>query len=1495
MALWQRLMAMWRRRAVGGSRARVASATTVPQTDPLMSELVSALLAIPPLPSEAFASIDSLPTCEQDAELPSFGPRYQTRRRIAAGGMSEVYEAFDISCNRRVAIKLCRPGPGGEVDRFCASLLASEPQRFGHLEHENIVRVYEPGRHGDGRPWYAMEFVEGSPLTDYAHQKNLSRRQRVELMATIASAAAWMHDCGLLHLDLKPGNILVTTKGVPKILDFGLACPINRSGTGNQDGPVSIGGGTPGYRAPEIVGREPVGCATDVYSLGIVLHELLCGSLPVDRATSERPTSASTPAASPPPKNHLGHSLRAIVTRATAADPLDRYRDAAAMADELNRWLRRKPPRALVGLHPFYRSALLLSRHRVFAIVALLAAALTAALVSAVSQSRQVSRSQHEAGVHRVQAQTFEQAARRERQRGELDRFRDAFTTAREFCQQRRFDDAQRALEDVPYSQWGIECDFVQRQIATYPTPRTVVGSHDWGVVAILAGKGHVISAGQDGRLLVWDLGKSEPRTLIAGRWSAADRQWRHVTDADHKAPDAVIALAWIEHGDQFATASLSGTGAVWTLESGNSKTLVEHGRPLLSVAARPDCVAFGDDRGTLILSDRRGNNPKRFDFEGGAITALAPALGQAAWWIGHENGSLRLVDSDGKERARGDFLGPIWQLVTDPKTERLFVAGSEPAAIGCAVDLATQSLKPMQHLRLPPAEQAAPRACHAIVLSPDGQQVLVGDDLGRLCCFAAGDGGLVYARADQRDSPRSATAAERWPAPLRRRASLAFEDQRTLLSAGADTLIKSWPPDLRLPYVSIESVRPGLFQFDAAHPGMLWIVRDQGRLAIIDGDTGHELAGVATGAELLSLAACSKKSLVAVASEREISCWSFRGDGIESTGPKLLCAAAPICLALSPDGSQLASYSHTGQLVLWDMATGQQIADRQFPQPTAEQASRQKLAFNSTGSRIALFGDLQTLFVLDGRTLDVVAEPKLVAGDGGTALAWHPSDEHVLFAGDTIGRVARRPEMLIPDLPQIWTDHAPIAGLAITPDGRRAVAATPPGKIVVIDQELGPLYSEYVQRPASNAALRSLALNPTGRLMAFGFDDGTVSVLRLADNELPKPKPARVWSDKTLVYGAEAPLVRLHAESVALDDKGRLHALYLKAVAPHNGKPSDWRVVLGRESSHGWRETPIADFGALDQHATDDIERSLVLEVTGDHWQGFAKLKSFGDGEHAGDLYWLAGDCSESGATITTRELVVSGIRAGYDPALIHKHGDPTVLHFSHAGRHLLVSRRSPSRWTTAPVGRQGDGYRLHAVATGKQDVHVLFRPTRFDGDRAPALCLTAQLPEHFSEPVAIPRREIVDAVYNPAVYALASSAAGTPVAVYRAPTIDGRQELLLARRDIEGWHRRTIIARLPLTWHISNILVQPDGTLVFPATVRSTGEVWLVSAPPEGSTRIEPVWRDPRPLEREEPFMVALCDRGDGPVVLVARGNSQFGYIRVCRLQVPAGPRRP
>jgi len=327
---------------------------------------------------------------------------YRVVREVGRGGMGVVYEGTsDDEFQRRVAIKVAPwAGAGALLDaRF-----RLERQILSGLDHPNIARFLDGGTEGT-QPYFVMEFVDGAPLTTYCRTSGLSVRARVELVRGVCAALDYAHQHLVVHRDLKPSNILVTPDGIPKVLDFGIAKLL---GPDAADSGATIGltSWTPGYASPEQVLGRPVSTRSDVYSLGLVLYEVLTGlsgqsadtSSPVALAQSVCETEAPLPSvrAAGAGDRVLARELRGdldtIVAMAIRKEPERRYASMAAFGDDLGRYLAGLPVAARPNTWT-YRARKFVARHRVAAVAAVLVAASVAGgTTAAVYQARRADR-----------------------------------------------------------------------------------------------------------------------------------------------------------------------------------------------------------------------------------------------------------------------------------------------------------------------------------------------------------------------------------------------------------------------------------------------------------------------------------------------------------------------------------------------------------------------------------------------------------------------------------------------------------------------------------------------------------------------------------------------------------------------------------------------------------------------------------------------------------------------------------------------------------------------------------------------------------------------------------------------------------------------------------------------------------------------------------------------------------------------------------------------
>ena len=296
------------------------------------------------LPKQAAAdAIDALGKPQVPETIGPFRPI----RELGSGGMGTVYlaERADGEFRQQVAIKVLRRGL--DTDHLLARF-RTERRILAGIRHPNVAHLIDGGSIPDGRPWLAMEYVEGVPIDTYCSVHRLNERARVRLVRDASAAVREVHRNLVVHRDIKPSNVLVTAEGVPKLLDFGIAKLV---AAGDELGDhVRTHPGhlmlTPRYAAPEQRNGRPVTAATDVYQLGLLLQEVLAGGQGGD-----------------PNAPGVRGDLRRVVAKATHDDPLRRYRDAGALVEELDLWLEGRP----IAARPdtlTYRTARFLQRHR---------------------------------------------------------------------------------------------------------------------------------------------------------------------------------------------------------------------------------------------------------------------------------------------------------------------------------------------------------------------------------------------------------------------------------------------------------------------------------------------------------------------------------------------------------------------------------------------------------------------------------------------------------------------------------------------------------------------------------------------------------------------------------------------------------------------------------------------------------------------------------------------------------------------------------------------------------------------------------------------------------------------------------------------------------------------------------------------------------------------------------------------------------------------------
>jgi serine/threonine protein kinase/tetratricopeptide (TPR) repeat protein len=409
----------WLQKACGGDADLFSEVTSLlacadahlsnPAARPKMAKLWHQLAGDPDIDSRALE--DAEPANSNfagDSEVTTFPSTigsYRIVRIVGEGGMGVVYEAEQDHPRRTVAVKVIKSGRSDPrlVRRFELELLA-----LGRLQHPGIAQIYEAGTAESGfgpQPYFAMEFVRGEPLLEYAEAHHLSTRQRLEIMARICDAIHHAHQRGIIHRDLKPGNILVDETGQPKILDFGVARATDSDVWATQQTDLGQLVGTLAYMSPEqvLVDSQALDTRSDVYALGVVLYQLLAGRLPY-KVSARLPEAVRTIQEDEPRllstvSSEYRGDIETIVAKALEKDKTRRYSSAAELAADIRHHLHDEPITARPA-STIYQLQKFARRHK--GLVLGIAAVFLVLIAGIIASTREAARANREAATSRA-------------------------------------------------------------------------------------------------------------------------------------------------------------------------------------------------------------------------------------------------------------------------------------------------------------------------------------------------------------------------------------------------------------------------------------------------------------------------------------------------------------------------------------------------------------------------------------------------------------------------------------------------------------------------------------------------------------------------------------------------------------------------------------------------------------------------------------------------------------------------------------------------------------------------------------------------------------------------------------------------------------------------------------------------------------------------------------------------------------------------------------
>jgi WD40 repeat protein len=843
------------------------------------------------------------PTSGGPAQPPEVGTTlhyvgdYELLRKLAQGGMGVVYRAWQLSLSRPVAVKLILAGQLASSD--AVQRFRREAEAVARLEHPGIVPIYEIG-HEQGHYFFSMPLIDGESLAQRVLQGPLPHGEAAVLVRKVAEAMAYAHAAGVVHRDLKPGNILVDRQGEPKVIDFGLARRVETDSTLTSTGMIL---GTPSYMSPEQAQGEggQLGPLTDVYSLGAVLYCLLTGRPPFQAATPldtvrqvvER-EAVSVSALNPA----VPLDLETICHKCLQKDPAKRYATAQALADDLGRWERGEPitARPVSTLERGWRWV------RKNPVLASLIGTTVAAVLVGTGASM-----------------WFGAQARQEAAMAKQTLARSNYFLAQARWKEGRVAEARELLERVPEEYRNIEWGLANREFEG--SELTMIGdSSVSNGVAYSPDGTRIVYGCYDGTLKVCD--------------AATGRELQTLTG--HEGP--VNSVAYSPDGARIISASRDKTIKLWDATTGRELlTLTGHEGLVNSVAYSPD--------GTRIISASSDNTMKLWDATTGQELQALTGHELSVNSVAYSPDGTRIVSASSDKTLkvwnsataqvlltlRGPTT-PVESVAFSPNGER-FVSADDRLRVWNASTGQTI-------LRLTGHTEAV----SSVAYSPDGTRLISGGGVG---VFDQGlnevkiwDAATGQERQTLTGHTEGVSCVAYSPDGTRivsgssgdRIMSVGTEEVRTRAVIGSpDNTLKVWDAATGRKMLTLTGHSSGVTSVAWSPDGKRivsgsgWFVAsNSGEIKVWDAATGQQLHTLNQPTVKVSCVAYSPDGswIVSGSSDSTLNVWDA------ATGRKMLTLTGHVLgvtsVACSPDGRRIISGSDDTTLKVWNAATGQ-------------------------------------------------------------------------------------------------------------------------------------------------------------------------------------------------------------------------------------------------------------------------------------------------------------------------------------------------------------------------------------------------------------------------------------------------------------------------------------------------------------------------------------------------------------------------------------------
>jgi WD40 repeat protein/serine/threonine protein kinase len=989
-----------------------------------------------------------------------FGP-YRVLSLLGHGGMGSVWlaERVDGLFTRQVALKLVHPALMG---RAISERFTREREILASLNHPNIARLFDAGFSDDGQPYLALEYIPGKPITQYCDDHNLAIRDRLEIFRQVLAAVQYAHAHLVIHRDLKPSNILVTEDGHAQLLDFGIA-KLMTEGEAKETELTRLGGRamTPDYAAPEQILGAPITISADIYSLGVMLYELLTGERPYrlkrdsrgaleeaivqadpgfpSRTDISEPVAAARSSSPKKLPRTLQGDLDTIALKSLKKLPAERYATAYAFSEDIDRYLSGDVVLAQKDSLA-YRIRKFAGRYRI---------AIAAGSVLILTLAGGLAATTYEA---RVAAAQRDQALES-----------DSRLLTQAAAASVKDGDAPRGM--------GIILEVLPNRGANRPyTPESLSAFQEARAAdaQLMAITGHaarvrsiqfspdgtrLITAAFDNTARVWDAQTGQQKLLIEG----------------HKAP--VLSAYYAPNGRFIVTASLDKTARIWDAATGRELLVLEHADRVRSAVFSPD--------GTRIVTASYDNIARVWDASTGQETAKLLGHSELVTFASFSPDGRRVVTSSNDKTARVwdaasgrqimELRGHIDRVITayySPDGARILTgSGDKTARIwDAATGQTVQVLRGNTQLI----------ACAAF--SPDGRRVVTADydystrifdsETGQQISIFNGHTDNVEWAAFSPDGRRIATAsvdktARVWNAGTGEVRQFightdllpyaAFSsDGRRIVTSSFDQTVRVWEVASgrqllllqhhdRVTKVSFSPDGTRIASASIDHSGYIWNAESGAQLMQLSGHT-EGLFWIAFSPDGRRVGTTSL--------DKSVRIWD-PVTGREQM--KLMGHTAAVgAIAFSPDGSRVITAGEDKTARVWDLATGRQILLLAAHTDAVEDAT-----FSADGRRMATASDDGTARIWDA---DSGNEIMLLRGhkDQVTAIRFSPDRSRFVTASDDrtarIWDAATGQQLLVLKHPNF------VESATFSPDGRQVLTAGDDGVARIWDASTQPI-----------------------------------------------------------------------------------------------------------------------------------------------------------------------------------------------------------------------------------------------------------------------------------------------------------------------------------------------------------------------------------------------------------------------------------------------------